>query len=221
MNLVNLLLGCAGFGFATLIPLYAETRYRIGTSSSGTVLTAQAVGMAIVAAIASLALNRTGYRKPMMVGFSVLAASLVLLSISPRGLSPYWWIALVSLASGVGLGCVAPAANNATLSIAPTEGRGNRGTQGYLPSDRLHCLHLGRDHGHSPPPPPGRPCAGPHVLGPRSPSFGCGLPHAGTSRTNVVPGERHPGRGQAVAVLPGCPGARPDHQLGQPLGTLP
>jgi len=119
MNVVNVLFGGAGFGFGVLIPLYAENRYHIAISSAGTVLSAQAVGMTIFAAAASMLLRRTGYRRPMAIGFTIVALSLVMLSIAPRGLSPYWWLGLFSMFTGVGLGCVAPAANNATLKLAP------------------------------------------------------------------------------------------------------
>jgi EmrB/QacA subfamily drug resistance transporter len=121
MNLINVLFGGAGFGFGVLIPLYAENRYHIVSSSAGTVLSAQAVGMTFVAAIASYQLRRTGYRKPMAIGFTVVAASLVMLSIAPRIVGPYWWLAFFAMFTGLGLGCVAPAANNATLALAPTD----------------------------------------------------------------------------------------------------
>jgi EmrB/QacA subfamily drug resistance transporter len=121
MNVVNVLFGGAGFGFGVLIPLYAENRYHIVSSSAGTVLSAQAIGMTFVAAIASYQLRRTGYRKPMAIGFTVVAASLVMLSIAPRIVGPYWWLAFFAMFTGLGLGCVAPAANNATLALAPTD----------------------------------------------------------------------------------------------------
>jgi EmrB/QacA subfamily drug resistance transporter len=119
MNVLNVLFGGAGFGFGVLVPLYAENRYHIGVSSAGTVLSAQAVGMAICAAAASFLLRRTGYRRPMVVGFLIVAGALIGLSIEARGLSPYWWLAILALISGIGLGTAAPAANNATMSLAP------------------------------------------------------------------------------------------------------
>jgi EmrB/QacA subfamily drug resistance transporter len=121
MNLLNLLFGGAGFGFGVLIPLYAENRYHIPSASAGTVLSAQAVGMTVVAACASYLLRRTGYRKPMALGFTVVAASLIMLSIGPRVVAPYWWLAFFAMFTGLGLGCVAPAANNATLALAPMD----------------------------------------------------------------------------------------------------
>jgi len=77
--------------------------------------------MIIVATFASILLHRTGYRKPMAVGFTVVAASLIMLSIGPRLVAPYWWLAFFAMFTGLGLGCVAPAANNATLALAPAD----------------------------------------------------------------------------------------------------
>jgi EmrB/QacA subfamily drug resistance transporter len=119
MNLINVCFGAAGFGFGVLVPLYAENRYHIGTASAGTILSAQAIGMTTVATIASWSLRRTGYRKPMVLGFVVISCALIGLSIAPRGLSPYFWLALFSMISGLGLGAAAPASNNATLALAP------------------------------------------------------------------------------------------------------
>jgi EmrB/QacA subfamily drug resistance transporter len=121
MNVMNVLFGGAGFGFGVLIPLYAENRYHIASSKAGTVLSAQAVGMTIVAFGASMLIRRTGYRKPMAIGFPIVALSLLMLSVAPRTLAPYWWLELWAMFTGIGLGCVAPAANNATLALAPNQ----------------------------------------------------------------------------------------------------
>jgi Na+/melibiose symporter-like transporter len=121
MNVLNVLFGGAGFGFGVLIPLYAENRYGISPSSAGTVLSAQAVGMVVFAALASYNLRRTGYRLPMVLGFGVVSISLVFLSIGARGLDGYLWLSLFAMTSGIGLGTVAPSANNATLALAPNQ----------------------------------------------------------------------------------------------------
>lgn len=132
MNVINILFGGAGFGFGVLIPLYAENRYRIGESSAGTVLSAQAIGMVCVAFAASMLLRRTGYRRPMAIGFLFVAASLVMLSIGARGIAPYWWLSLFSMFTGLGLGLVAPAANNATMKLAPDQVAAISGLRGMF-----------------------------------------------------------------------------------------
>jgi MFS family permease len=120
MNLINFLYGCAALGFGALVPLYAENRFGIPTLGAGTLLTARAVGMVTVAAAAVYYLRRTGYRRPMVAGFACTAAGLLVLSASPAaGLTPYAWLAAGAALSGIGMGISTPAANNATLQLAP------------------------------------------------------------------------------------------------------
>jgi EmrB/QacA subfamily drug resistance transporter len=119
MNAINFLIGAAILGFGALVPLYAEDRYQLPTLAAGTLLTARAVGMISIAALAAFALRRTGYRLPMAVGLSIAATGMILMSIAPLGLSPYGWLALTAGLVGVGLGMALPASNNATLQRAP------------------------------------------------------------------------------------------------------
>jgi EmrB/QacA subfamily drug resistance transporter len=141
MNVINVLFGGAGFGFGVLIPLYAENRYHIGESSAGTVLSAQAIGMVCVAFAASMLIRRTGYRRPMAIGFLFVAASLVMLSIGARGIAPYWWLTLFSMFTGLGLGCIAPAANNATMQLAPDQVAAISGLRGmFRQSGSILCV---------------------------------------------------------------------------------
>jgi EmrB/QacA subfamily drug resistance transporter len=119
MNLINMLFGTAVLGFGVLVPLYAENRYHIGIAEAGTIFSARAVGMVSIAAVATFMLRRTGYRRPMAVGFTAIAVGIAMLSIAPRGLSPYWWLALFSMVTGLGMGIAIPATNNAALQLAP------------------------------------------------------------------------------------------------------
>ena len=118
MNLINYLYGAAALGFAALVPLYASDRYGISALASGTLLTARAVGMIAVAGVAALALRRTGYRWPMVLGFIVLALGLVLMAVNAL-ISPYAWLAIGAAFTGLGMGLSVPAANNASLQLAP------------------------------------------------------------------------------------------------------
>jgi EmrB/QacA subfamily drug resistance transporter len=120
MNVINYLNGAAALGFAALVPLYAENRYGIAPLGAGTLLTARAVGMIAVAGLAAMTLRRTGYRWPMIVGFLVLAAGMVLMAI-PAHFSPYAWLALGAAVSGLGMGIAVPATNNASLQLAPDQ----------------------------------------------------------------------------------------------------
>jgi MFS family permease len=132
MNLVNFLFGSAALGFGALIPLYAQERYGIHTLGAGTLLTARAAGMITVAGAAVLLLRRTGYRWPMIVGFTVFVVGLVLTSIAPHGLSAYTWLALAAGISGLGMGMSIPASNNATLQLAPDQTAAIAGLRGMF-----------------------------------------------------------------------------------------
>lgn len=118
MNLINYLYGAAALGFAALVPLYAADRYGISALASGTLLTARAVGMIAVAGVAALALRRTGYRWPMVLGFVVLALGLLLMAVDAL-ISPYAWLAIGAALTGLGMGLSVPASNNASLQLAP------------------------------------------------------------------------------------------------------
>jgi EmrB/QacA subfamily drug resistance transporter len=131
MNLINYLYGAAALGFAALVPLYAADRYGISALASGTLLTARAVGMIAVAGVAALALRRTGYRWPMIVGFLVLAAGLVMLATSAP-ISPYAWLAIGAGLTGFGMGLSVPASNNASLQLAPDQVAAIAGLRGMF-----------------------------------------------------------------------------------------
>jgi EmrB/QacA subfamily drug resistance transporter len=131
MNLINLVYGAAALGFAALVPLYAQDRYTIAPLGAGTLLTARGVGMIAIAGVAAMALRRTGYRMPMIVGFIVLAGGLFMMALSPR-LSPYVWLAIASAITGCGMGLSVPASNNASLQLAPDQVAAIAGLRGMF-----------------------------------------------------------------------------------------
>jgi EmrB/QacA subfamily drug resistance transporter len=132
MNLLNFLYGSAVLGFAPLVPLYAENRFRLGALPAGTLLTARAVGMIAVAAAAVWMLRRTGYRLPIAAGFVLCAVGLIWTASTPHGLTPYAWLALGSGVCGLGMGMATPAANNATLQLAPEHAAAIAGLRGMF-----------------------------------------------------------------------------------------
>jgi EmrB/QacA subfamily drug resistance transporter len=131
MNLINYLYGAAALGFAALVPLYATDRYGISALGSGTLLTARAVGMIAIAGVATMALRRTGYRWPMVLGFLVLAVGLVLMWV-PAPFSPYAWLAIGAAVTGLGMGLSVPASNNASLQLAPDQVAAIAGLRGMF-----------------------------------------------------------------------------------------
>lgn len=132
MNVINFVIGAAVLGFGALVPLYAEDRYHLPTLAAGTLLTARAVGMISVAALAAFALRRTGYRLPMIVGLTIAATGLVLMAISPPVLSPYGWLTIAAAFTGIGVGLAMPASNNATLQRAPEDTAAVAGLRGMF-----------------------------------------------------------------------------------------
>ncbi|MDX6240717.1 MAG: hypothetical protein QOG10_5537 [Kribbellaceae bacterium] len=122
LNAINLLYGAAVLGFGALVPLYAENRFGIQPLEAGTLLTARAVGMICVAGVAVFALRHTGYRAPMIGGYLMVAGGMAVMSLAaPDGLTPYAWLAAAAGVTGVGMGLSMPAANNASLQLAPDQ----------------------------------------------------------------------------------------------------
>jgi len=132
MNVINFLIGSAILGFGALVPLYAQERYHLPTLAAGTLLTARAIGMISIAALAAFALRRTGYRLPMIVGLSLAAIGLVLMAVSPPVLTPYGWLAIAAGLTGIGMGMALPASNNATLHRAPENTAAVAGLRGMF-----------------------------------------------------------------------------------------
>jgi EmrB/QacA subfamily drug resistance transporter len=118
MNTINFVFGACALGFGALVPLYAEDAYHLHPLQAGTLLTARAIGMILVAAAASMMLRRTGYRLPMIVGFALISLGLVLMATQPPVLGPYGWLALGAAVTGLGIGVSGPASNNAILELA-------------------------------------------------------------------------------------------------------
>jgi len=131
MNLINYVYGAAALGFSALVPLYAQERYHIAALGAGTLLTARAVGMIGVGGAAAMALRRTGYRLPMAGGFVILAGGLLMLAATPA-LSPYAWLAIGTAITGCGMGLSVPAANNASLQLAPDQVAAIAGLRGMF-----------------------------------------------------------------------------------------
>jgi MFS family permease len=132
MNLINFLFGASVLGFAALVPLYAQQRYGLPTLDAGTLLSARGAGAIGAAALAVVLLRRTGYRWPMLIGFSLTAAGLIGMAVSPHGLSPYLWLSLAAGLTGVGMGFSTPASNNATLQLAPEQTAAVAGLRGMF-----------------------------------------------------------------------------------------
>jgi EmrB/QacA subfamily drug resistance transporter len=120
-NAVNLVWGACAIGFGSLVPLFAEDRYGLTPLASGTLLTARAVGEIMLAVFAAVLIHRTGYRIPIVFGIGLIAGGLAMIATRPELVSPYVWLTIGAAISGLGTGLSAPAANNASIELAPDD----------------------------------------------------------------------------------------------------
>jgi MFS family permease len=120
-NLLNLVWGACAIGFGSLVPLFAEDRFGLTPLAAGTLLTARAIGEILLAVAASVLIYRTGYRLPIIVGIAFMSGGLAMIAIRPEVLSPYAWLAVGATLTGLGTGMSAPAANNASIDLAPDD----------------------------------------------------------------------------------------------------
>jgi MFS family permease len=121
-NGINVVWGGCAIGFGSLVPLFAEDRYGLTPLSSGTLLTARAIGEIVLAISASVLIHRTGYRVPIIAGIALIAGGMAMIATHPLlGLSPYTWLAVGATVTGLGTGLSAPAANNASIELAPND----------------------------------------------------------------------------------------------------
>ncbi|HXW79120.1 MAG TPA: MFS transporter [Acidimicrobiales bacterium] len=120
-NAVNFVWGACAIGFGSLVPLFAEERYGLTPLASGTLLTARAVGEIMLAVFAAVLIHRTGYRVPIIFGIGLIASGLAMIATHPVFLSPYAWLTVGACITGLGTGLSAPAANNASIELAPDD----------------------------------------------------------------------------------------------------
>lgn len=117
MNLINFCYGSTALGLAALVPLYAEERYGLPPLQAGSMLSARAVGMISVSGLTTFGLRRIGYRLPMFAGSVVIATGLLLMAL-PAPITSVAWLTVAAAVTGIGMGVVAPASNNAVMYLA-------------------------------------------------------------------------------------------------------
>ncbi len=142
-NLYNMILGAALLGFFAFMPLYATSVYQLSTLASGMILTPRSLGVIFASAVTSFLLKRWGYRRPMILGLSVLAFSTILLAgpgfqlfeMIGIHLGVAETLAVLIMAAGIGSGIAVPASNNACIELMPEKVAtitGLRGTFRYV-----------------------------------------------------------------------------------------
>ncbi|MGE0135378.1 MAG: MFS transporter [Dehalococcoidia bacterium] len=109
-----------------LMPLFLQETYGFSASEAGALLAPRSVAMMASSALFASLLLRTGYRRPLMVGFLSVAALIFLMAqgfegadIPGLGLNNFWYVMLIVLALGLVFGISNPSMNNAGFEIAP------------------------------------------------------------------------------------------------------
>lgn len=136
VNLLNAVFGGVTSGVIALVPLYAINRYGISALDTSALLVAQGAAAIVLSVVGVLALRRTGYRAPMYAGGAIITAGILLLALSPVGVTPFMWLCGSTFLIGVGRGANNPASRNAGLQLAPK----NSSTLAAL---RSMCMQIG------------------------------------------------------------------------------
>ena len=126
-NLYNMIVGAGVFGTFAFIPLYATTVHQLSTLASGMILTPRSLGIIPASAITSFLLKRWGYRRPMLLGLTIVSLSTLLLDSQGLRLLRRIGIdlgvaeilAVLIMMTGIGIGIALPASNNACIELMP------------------------------------------------------------------------------------------------------
>jgi EmrB/QacA subfamily drug resistance transporter len=141
VNIFGVLTGACFMGFFSFIPYFAVVQYGMGPLESGAILTPRSLMMIVVSTATSFLLARLGYRVPMLVGMACVTVALLLLGLGIGGfaLGPFQIDPLVPLLcimalSGLGMGLLIPASNNAGLDLLPRRAAVIAGLRGLFNS---------------------------------------------------------------------------------------
>jgi len=125
-NIFNFLYGMAVLGLMSFIPLFATSVFNMSVLESGLILTPRSIGMIAASLVTSMMLPKWGYRWPMLIGASVTVITMVMLGLESTGVSTFgggisgtWTLILIMFISGMAMGIIAPAANNACIDLLP------------------------------------------------------------------------------------------------------
>jgi EmrB/QacA subfamily drug resistance transporter len=141
VNLFGLLTGACFMGFFSFIPYYATVQYGMGPLESGAILTPRSLTMIVVSTTTSFMLSRLGYRLPMLLGMGCVTVALLLLGQDLSGLRlgtfaihPLLPLLSIMALSGLGMGMLIPASNNAALDLMPRRAAVIAGLRGLFNS---------------------------------------------------------------------------------------
>ena len=141
VNIFGLLTGVCFMGFFSFIPYYATVQYGMGPQESGAILTPRSLVMIPVSTATSFMLARVGYRLPMLAGMVCVTVALLLLgqglgglTLGPIEVGPLVPLLGIMALSGLGMGLLIPASNNAGLDLMPSRAAVIAGLRGLFNS---------------------------------------------------------------------------------------
>ena len=141
VNIFGLLTGICFMGFFSFLPYYATVQYGMGPLESGAILTPRSLVMIPVSTATSFLLARLGYRLPMLSGMACVTVALLLLGLGLGGLKlgpietgPLVPLLGIMALSGLGMGLLIPASNNAGLDLMPSRAAVIAGLRGLFNS---------------------------------------------------------------------------------------
>lgn len=109
-----------------LMPLFLQETYGFSASEAGALLAPRSVAMMASSTLFATLLMRTGYRRPLAVGFLAVAALIFLMAQGFEGpnvlglqLNNFWYVMAIVLGLGLVFGVSNPSMNNAGFDIAP------------------------------------------------------------------------------------------------------
>lgn len=126
-NLFNVIIGAGVFGIFAFIPLYAISVQKLTILASGMIMTPRSIGTIAASALTSFLLKRWGYRRPIVLGVILVSLSTILLGdqefrfFTALGihLGATESLLILILVTGIGLGILLPASNNACIELMP------------------------------------------------------------------------------------------------------
>jgi MFS family permease len=141
VNIFGILTGACFMGFFSFIPYYATVQYGMGPLESGAILTPRSLMMIVVSTTTSFLLARLGYRIPMLAGMVAITLALLLLgqglggfTIGTIEVDPVVPLLCIMALSGLGMGLLIPASNNAGLDLLPRRAAVIAGLRGLFNS---------------------------------------------------------------------------------------
>jgi EmrB/QacA subfamily drug resistance transporter len=125
-NVLNMIVGAGVLGVFAFVPLYATSVHGLSTLMSGMILTPRSFGTILASATVSFFLRRWGYRWPIVAGLGLIGVSTILLGegfhlpgLASNRFGVAETLSFLILFTGIGMGMLFPAVNNACIELMP------------------------------------------------------------------------------------------------------